>query len=64
MSELQLLRRDDVLKKVGISKSTLYKLISTDCFPASIPVGGSVAWVESEIDAWIVARMEKRGQAA
>jgi len=64
MSELQLLRRDDVLKKVGISKSTLYKLISTDGFPASIPVGGSVAWVESEIDAWIVARVKKRGQAA
>lgn len=64
MSDLQLLRRDEVLKKVGISKSTLYKLIKTDGFPEQVPVGGSVAWVESEVDAWIRARIDRREKAA
>lgn len=64
MSDLQLLRRDEVMKKVGISKSTLYKLIREDGFPKPARVGASSAWVESEIDAWITARLQLRDQAA
>ncbi|MGN0862466.1 MAG: helix-turn-helix transcriptional regulator, partial [Stenotrophomonas koreensis] len=46
------------------SKSTLYKLIREDGFPKPARVGASSAWVESEIDAWITARLQLRDQAA
>lgn len=64
MSDLQLLRRDEVMKKVGISKSTLYRLIREDGFPQPARVGASSVWVESEVDAWITTRLKIRDQAA
>lgn len=64
MSDLQLLRRDEVMKKVGISKSTLYKLIREGGFPQPVRVGASSTWVESEVDAWITARVQLRNEAA
>ena len=64
MSDLQLLRRDEVMKKVGISKSTLYKLVREDGFPPPARVGASSVWVEAEVDAWITAKLQLRDQAA
>ncbi len=64
MSDLQLLRRDEVMKKVGICKSTLYKLIRESGFPQPVRVGASSTWVESEVDAWITARVQLRNEAA
>lgn len=64
MSELQLLRRGEVMKKVGIGKSTLYKLIRESGFPQPVRVGASSTWVESEVDAWITARVQLRNEAA
>ncbi|MEN5207984.1 AlpA family phage regulatory protein [Stenotrophomonas terrae] len=64
MSELQLLRRGEVMKKVGIGKSTLYKLIREGGFPPPVRVGASSTWVESEVDAWITARVQLRNEAA
>lgn len=59
MSELQLLRREAVLAKVGLSKTTLYALIARGEFPRPIQVttGNTVAWVRSEVDEFIEARI-------
>lgn len=58
----RLLRRADVLARVGIAKSTLYLRISAGTFPKPVHLGSSVRWVESEIDSWIQDQMEQRGQ--
>lgn len=58
----RLLRRADVLARVGIAKSTLYLRISAGTFPKPIHLGSSVRWVESEIDSWIQEQMEQRDQ--
>ncbi|HEL3778693.1 TPA: AlpA family transcriptional regulator [Stenotrophomonas maltophilia] len=58
----RLLRRAEVLARVGMAKSTLYLRISAGKFPKPVHLGSSVRWVESEIDSWIQDQMEQRDQ--
>jgi prophage regulatory protein len=56
----KLLRLSDVRDRVPYSRSTIYDLIKKGEFPKPISLGErAVAWVESDIDAWIQARVEK-----
>ena len=53
----QILRRRDVETAVGLSRSTIYHLISQDLFPASIKLGKrAVGWRVSDIETWINER--------
>jgi prophage regulatory protein len=53
-----LLRRDEVEKRTGLSRSHLFELIRRGDFPAAIPLAGrSRAWVESDVQGWIDARI-------
>ena len=59
----KLIRIRKVQEMVGISKSYIYQLMHTGHFPKPIslvPGGSSVAWVESEVTAWINSRIEER----
>lgn len=50
----RLIRVPEVLRRVGFSRTTMYELIKEDRFPDKVIIGArSVAFVESEIDAWI-----------
>ncbi|AZM96584.1 AlpA family transcriptional regulator [Halomonas sp. QX-2] len=61
----QLLRRNIVLERCGMSTSTLYRLMDQQRFPPPVRIGGrAVAWVESEINEWIEARIKERDNAA
>ncbi|NOG32473.1 AlpA family transcriptional regulator [Halomonas sp. TBZ9] len=61
----QLLRRNTVLERCGMSTSTLYRLMDQQQFPQPVRIGGrAVAWVESEINEWIEKRIEERNSAA
>lgn len=54
-----LLRRHEVERRTGISRSQLFELIRRKEFPAPIPlVGRTRAWVESDVSAWIAGRIE------
>ena len=54
---LKILRRKDVEEIVGLSRSTIYKLMSTGAFPRSIRLGPrAVGWLLSDIEAWIEFR--------
>jgi len=54
-----LIRRPKVLQRCAISNTTLHRLITAGEFPPPVQLGErSVAWVESEVDAWIEARIE------
>ena len=48
--------KPEVLDRVGVSYVTIWQWMRTGTFPASREVGGKVAWLESEIDEWMVTR--------
>ena len=59
------LRLPAVMQRVGYSKSRLYALISRGEFPQPIRIGQRAsAWLESEVDAWIAARVNASRGAA
>ena len=56
-SETRIMRLPEVLYRVGIGKSTLYKLIAAGEFPAPVKLtANSVGWLSSDVDAWIAGR--------
>ncbi|MFA7276623.1 MAG: AlpA family transcriptional regulator [Pseudobdellovibrionaceae bacterium] len=58
------LRLADVKERTGLSRSTIYLNISKGTFPRNISLGNRcVAWLESEIDAWMQARITHRSMA-
>lgn len=55
----RLIRRPAVEALTGLSRSGIYDRIREGKFPAPVSLGGSaVAWVESQVIAWIQARIE------
>ena len=62
--KLSILRRKQVEKRTGLSRSTLYLRIQEGTFPRPINLGArAVGWLENEIEAWLVARMEIRNNS-
>ena len=56
----QLLRLPQVLDRVGLRTTRLYQLIGDGTFPAPVKLGArAIAFVESEVDAWIEAQAQK-----
>lgn len=50
----RLIRLPEVMKRVGLSRSAIYKRMSEGSFPRSRALGPKCAvWVEVEIDNWI-----------
>ncbi|MGA9667971.1 MAG: AlpA family transcriptional regulator [Terracidiphilus sp.] len=61
---MRFLRLADVRSRVGLSRSQIYRKISTGEFPKAYSLGArAVAWLESEIDGWIESRIGKHSQA-
>jgi len=59
------IRVPEVLNRVGFSRTTLYERIKEGGFPDRIKIGPRcVAFVESEIDAWIEAAIRNSRQNA
>jgi prophage regulatory protein len=57
-----------VKARTCLSRSAIYQLMAQHQFPRCVslspPPGRAVAWVESEIDAWIAARITQRRAVA
>lgn len=50
----KLIRLPEVIKRTGISKTTIYELINEKRFPSQVKIGArAIAFIESEIDEWI-----------
>ncbi|NLZ17122.1 MAG: AlpA family transcriptional regulator [Desulfobulbaceae bacterium] len=59
-----LLRRPEVERRTGLSRSSVYALAKEGKFPSPVSLGPrTVAWVAEEVDAWIEERIQQR-QAA
>lgn len=58
---MKLIRLKNVIDCTGLARSTIYKYIDEGIFPKSVSLGGrAVAWVESEVQEWILERIEER----
>lgn len=60
-----ILRRRQVEKRVGLTRSPLYARIKDGTFPKPIRLGNgrAVGWIEAEIDAWLDDQIEKSRKA-
>ncbi len=60
-----ILRLPIVKARTGLSRSTIYLRVSEGTFPKPVSLGArAVGWLESEIDAWLTARIEASRKAA
>ena len=72
-STLTILRRKQVEARTGLSRSTIYAKLRRNpsrptefdpTFPTPISLGAkAVGWIESEIEAWIAAQIDKSRKA-
>ena len=63
----KLSRLPEVCQRVGLAKSTLYKLVAAGEFPPPIhPTTRTTAWVDHKVDAWLDQRIKasRQGVAA
>jgi len=55
----------DLPKKVGLSRSSIYRLVRLGQFPTPIKLSErSSGWFESEIDQWLADKATNRNNAA
>jgi len=61
-----LISSKEVCRRTSLSRASLYRLMAQNAFPKPVALYGiRKAWIESEIDAWISARIASRnGEAA
>ena len=63
----RLILKAELLERVKLSYTTIWKLMCQDRFPRSVTVtNGRVAWHEQEVDEWIqtLPRQHLKGDAA
>ncbi|MGH9436170.1 MAG: helix-turn-helix transcriptional regulator [Terriglobia bacterium] len=54
----RLMRRREVQRTTGLSRSSLYRLIAVGSFPSPILLSANaVGWLETEVSAWIAGRV-------
>ena len=46
-----------VEERLGVKRTTIYKLIRAGGFPPPIKIGSASRWAESKIDAWVEKQM-------
>ena len=62
---LRYLRLREVRERVGLGQSTLYKMMAAGVFPRQVKLSERTsAWIESEVDAFMNARIVERDQSA
>lgn len=63
-TQSRLIRVKEATQKTGMSKSSIYDLMSKNQFPKVVRLSArSVAFIESEIDEWIACRIADRDMA-
>tara|TARA_B110000091_G_C13730554_1_gene438853 strand:- start:543 stop:725 length:183 start_codon:yes stop_codon:yes gene_type:complete len=58
---MRLIKLKEVIEKTSLGRSTIYELMTDGRFPKQVSLGAkSVAWLESEVDDWIMERIGER----
>ena len=49
------------MSRTGLGRTSIYNFMNEGTFPKSVQLGErAVAWVDKEIDAWILDKLERR----
>ncbi len=60
MKDMKILRRAEVMERIGVSNITLWRWIQAKKFPAPLELGANtIGWLESDIDDWITSRVRR-----
>ncbi len=60
---MKLIKLKDVINLTSLSRASIYRLITQGTFPKQVNLSiRTVAWRESEIEAWIAEKLEQRDQ--
>lgn len=63
--EERLLRMAEVRNRTALSRSAIYAYMATGAFPQPVSIGArSVAWIESDVKAWVAARIAGHRKSA
>ena len=55
------LRISEVIRRVGVSRPTIYRWVAAGEFPKQISIGAnSVVWLESDVTKWMEDQMAAR----
>ncbi|WP_158116555.1 AlpA family transcriptional regulator [Vibrio cincinnatiensis] len=58
---MRFLKLKEVMEKTALSRSAIYRKMNDGEFPQSVSIGDrAVAWLESEVDEWMVACLAQR----
>jgi prophage regulatory protein len=58
---IRILRLPEVMARVGICRASIYSYMAEGSFPKSVSLGArAVGWLEHEIDAWLVTKIQAR----
>lgn len=60
MSERRLIKLAEVQKRTALCRSSIYAKVAAGTFPKPVKSGSSSAWVDTEVQGWIDARIEDR----
>lgn len=69
---MRIIRLKNVIDATGLARSTIYKYIADGIFPKPVnlapagidmPSTRGVGWIQSEVEDWILARIEERDLA-
>lgn len=64
MNAPRLLRIREVTARTGRTRSRIYEDVASGKFPRPVKIGGqAIAFVETEIDAWIASKIAARDRA-
>ena len=56
---MKILRLKDVINRTGLSRATIYRQMKKGHFPNAIKISQrAIGWIESEIDEWIMQKVE------
>ncbi|EMH4104650.1 AlpA family transcriptional regulator [Serratia marcescens] len=59
------IRLPEVIYTTGLSRSTVYEMMSRKQFPVQVSLGGkNVAWLVSEVEQWMDERIANRHQGS
>lgn len=58
LSRNQLLTKQQVQERIGVSASTLQKLVRTRNFPEPLRIGKYITWSEAAVERWLSIQLE------
>lgn len=57
--ETTVVRYDEVCRRTGLSRCTIWRKVRNGEFPKPFPLSGRIkAWTEADLEAWFAARRE------